>query len=247
MLNIKDWLVWDKQLELFLRLLLWKQMGNDLFLLVLKVFLVVHQLEKTCWHMSVAASCDGLTILSLLDSWGLGVVCFAHMRDPKCCLQAPPMQLSELMKRGGLDLACFKIVVLSLAQRVQFFVVDVLSALMAFSIRITLPSKCSWWRFLSRAQVLLMCFQQPSCAIWWNFCTKDDILDANGPSKQALMVAFPFKSPRSAHVLSVAQLHHLVEFLHQDGILDLNQPSKASVIVVSSDNVLQTPELVLGI
>jgi len=61
------------------------------------------------------------------------------------------------------------------------------------------------------------------------------------------MVAFPFKSPRSAHVLSVAQLHHLVEFLHQDGILDLNQPSKASVIVVSSDNVLQTPELVLGI
>jgi len=52
------------------------------------------------------------------------------------------------------------------------------------------------------------------------------------------MVALPFQSPRSVHVLSVAQLHHSVEFLHQDGILDLNQTPKASVIVVSSDNLL---------
>jgi len=47
-LNSKEWPIHDKLLELFLRLVLWKQTENDFFLLVLTVRPVRHQLCKHC-------------------------------------------------------------------------------------------------------------------------------------------------------------------------------------------------------
>jgi len=48
MLNSKEWLICSKLLELFLRLVLWKQTENNFFLLVLTVLPVRHQLGKHC-------------------------------------------------------------------------------------------------------------------------------------------------------------------------------------------------------
>jgi len=44
MLNSKQWLIYNKLLELFLRLVLWKQIENNFFLLVLPVLPVRHRL-----------------------------------------------------------------------------------------------------------------------------------------------------------------------------------------------------------
>jgi len=73
-LNSMESLIHSKLLELFLRLAIWKQTENDFFFLVLTLLPATHQADGGMLHMakSVATSCVGLTLSSLIDASVLG-------------------------------------------------------------------------------------------------------------------------------------------------------------------------------
>jgi len=79
---------------------------------------------------SVATSCVGLTLLSLIDSSVMGVAWFACLWKWGLHPQAPQILLLELIRRCGLDLDFLRIVIFFLAHRAWFLAANVLTALM---------------------------------------------------------------------------------------------------------------------
>jgi len=78
---------------------------------------------------SVATSCVGFALSSMIDSSVLGLICFACMWKRRLCPQARQTPLSELTRSCGLDVDCSSIAILSLAHMEQFLVAKVLNRL----------------------------------------------------------------------------------------------------------------------
>jgi len=80
--------------------------------------------------MSVVTLGVGLALSSLIDSLALRPICFVCMWNRGLCLHEPPISLLALLRSCRLGLDCFRIAALCLVHKVQFFVANVLTALM---------------------------------------------------------------------------------------------------------------------
>jgi len=82
LLNSKEWLIYSKLLELFLRLVLWKQIENDFFLLVLTVLPMGRNLQHL---LMLSWSCCKLPFDPQDCLWGRKLGLLFLTCSPLCC------------------------------------------------------------------------------------------------------------------------------------------------------------------